>query len=199
VEVEAGGVLERGGCREMVIGPHPQSPLPDGGATDLDTQRRCVLHRTDRDTFRTAFSNGFFTPAAFRVRFLECRPPGANPTEAAATEDYSSHPGDLVCNRIPQPKSTIPSGLQDLAPYGTGPRTVRRLRTPHECTRARRRRYVRRQRRSARGQPARATTPGRSRAGWGIGRSPARPSTRRWRRTGSRTSGGIEHAGAERA
>jgi hypothetical protein len=31
-----------------------------------------------------------------------------------------------------------------------------------------------------------------SRDGWAIGRSPARRSTRRWRRTGSRISGGIE-------
>jgi hypothetical protein len=34
--------------------------------------------------------------------------------------------------------------------------------------------------------------------GWlGIDRSPARPSTRRWRRTGSRTSGGIEQRSAD--
>jgi hypothetical protein len=49
-----------------------------------------------------------------------------------------------------------------------------------------------------------AATPGRSRASLAIGRSPARPSTRRWRRTGSRTSGGSEppptaHCGAYKA
>jgi hypothetical protein len=38
------------------------------------------------------------------------------------------------------------------------------------------------------------TTPGLSRAGWGIDRSRAPPSTRRWRLTGSRTSGGSDHA-----
>jgi hypothetical protein len=43
--------------------------------------------------------------------------------------------------------------------------------------------------------PTRATTPARSRAGSAIGLSRARPSTRRWRRTGSRTSGGIESGG----
>jgi Phage integrase family len=42
--------------------------------------------------------------------------------------------------------------------------------------------------------PTRATTPGRSRAGSAIDQSPARPSTRRWRRTGLRTSGGIKSA-----
>jgi hypothetical protein len=41
--------------------------------------------------------------------------------------------------------------------------------------------------------PTRATTPGRSRAGWGIARSPAPRSTRRWRQTGSRISGGDSH------
>jgi hypothetical protein len=40
--------------------------------------------------------------------------------------------------------------------------------------------------------PTRGTTPGRYWAGSAIGRSPAPPSTRRWRRAGSRTSGGIE-------
>jgi hypothetical protein len=35
------------------------------------------------------------------------------------------------------------------------------------------------------------TTPGRSRAGWGIARSPARPSTPRWRRTDSRSLAGL--------
>jgi len=39
------------------------------------------------------------------------------------------------------------------------------------------------------------TTPGRSRGGSGTGRSPALQSTRRWRRTASRISGGIEGAG----
>jgi Phage integrase family len=43
--------------------------------------------------------------------------------------------------------------------------------------------------------PTRGTTPGRSRAGWAIGPSPARRSTRRWHRTGSRTSGGIDRRG----
>jgi hypothetical protein len=40
----------------------------------------------------------------------------------------------------------------------------------------------------------RATTPGRSRGGSAIGRSRARPCTPRWRRTGSRTSGGTKSA-----
>jgi hypothetical protein len=45
--------------------------------------------------------------------------------------------------------------------------------------------------------PAAATIPARSRAGSDIGRSPAPPSTRRWRRTGSRTSGEIRMGGTQ--
>jgi hypothetical protein len=40
--------------------------------------------------------------------------------------------------------------------------------------------------------PTRGTTPGRSKCGSGIARSPAPRSIRRWRRTGSRTSGGTK-------
>jgi Phage integrase family len=47
--------------------------------------------------------------------------------------------------------------------------------------------------------PTRGTTRGRSRAGWVIGRSPAPPSIRRWRRAGSRTSGGTKKAMVEPA
>jgi Phage integrase family len=45
--------------------------------------------------------------------------------------------------------------------------------------------------------PTEATTQGRYRDGWGTGRSPARPSTRPWRRIGSKTSGGIERGGED--